>query len=59
VSVPVGHLFGQNVTHLAVKRGSLLRGYVYRFITLFAPTLERQMVEKLFTASSSDSSYQL
>lgn len=59
VSVPVGHLFGENVTHLAVKRGSLLRAYVYRFITLFAPTLERQMVEKLFTAGSSDSSYQL
>ena len=40
------------MTHLAVKRGSVLRGYVYRFITLFAPTLERQMVEKLFTAGT-------
>jgi LysR family cys regulon transcriptional activator len=59
VSVGAGHLFGNNVTHLAVRRGSLLRGYVYRFITLFAPTLDRDLVERLFTAGASDSSYQL
>ena len=58
-SVGAGHLFGNNVTHLAVRRGSLLRGYVYRFITLFAPNLDRDLVERLFTAGATDSSYQL
>jgi LysR family cys regulon transcriptional activator len=60
VSIDAGHLFGTNVTHLAVRRGSLLRSYVYRFITLFAPTLDGDLVERLFTSSSLDSqSYQL
>ncbi len=58
-SVPAGHLFGHNVTHLAVKRGTVLRGFVYRFITLFAPNLDRILVEKLFTAANSTSDYQL
>ena len=31
VSRPVGHLFGQNVTRVAFKRGAYLRNFVYAF----------------------------
>jgi LysR family cys regulon transcriptional activator len=40
------HLFEINVTRLAVRRGTWLRGYAYSFIENFAPSLTRQMVEE-------------
>ncbi|MGH8784882.1 MAG: CysB family HTH-type transcriptional regulator [Cupriavidus necator] len=44
--IPAGHLFGSNVTHLAVKQGAYLRSFVYTFIELFSPTLNRKLVEQ-------------
>jgi LysR family cys regulon transcriptional activator len=44
--IPAGHLFGTNVTHLAVKQGAYLRSFVYTFIELFSPTLNRKLVEQ-------------
>ena len=40
------HLFEINLTRLAIRRGTWLRGYVYAFIEAFAPTLSRQVVER-------------
>ena len=40
------HLFEINLTRLAVRRGTWLRGYAYSFIETFAPTLNRMVVEK-------------
>jgi len=40
------HLFHSNTTRVAVKRGSLLRGYAYDFIELFAPALNRKLIER-------------
>ena len=40
------HLFEINLTRLAVRRGTWLRGYVYAFIEAFAPTLSRSVVER-------------
>ena len=40
-----GHLFAASTTHLALRRESFLRGYVYDFIARFAPTLDRATVE--------------
>nr|WP_315204023.1 CysB family HTH-type transcriptional regulator [uncultured Albidiferax sp.] len=45
-AVDAGHLFGINMTKLAVRRGAYLRGYVYAFIESFAPTLDRAAVEQ-------------
>jgi len=45
-ALDVGHLFGINLTKLALRRGSYLRGYVYAFIECFAPTLARSVVEQ-------------
>jgi LysR family cys regulon transcriptional activator len=40
------HLFAVNLTRLALRRGAWLRGYVYDFITAFAPPLTRSVVER-------------
>lgn len=40
------HLFEINQTRLAVMRGTWLRGYAYRFIETFVPSLTRELVEK-------------
>ena len=40
------HLFEINLTRLAVRRGTWLRGYAYSFIETFAPTLNRVVVER-------------
>ncbi|MEJ8858519.1 CysB family HTH-type transcriptional regulator [Variovorax robiniae] len=45
-AIDAGHLFGINLTKLAVRRGSYLRGYVYAFIESFAPTLTRAVVDQ-------------
>ncbi|MFC4933205.1 CysB family HTH-type transcriptional regulator [Massilia sp. GCM10023247] len=44
-TIPVGHLFGMNVSRVAVKQGAYLRSYIYTFIELLAPSLNRKMVE--------------
>jgi LysR family cys regulon transcriptional activator len=44
-AIPVGHLFGMNVSRVAVKQGAYLRSYIYTFIELLAPSLNRKMVE--------------
>ena len=35
-----------NTTRVAIKRGAWLRGYAYRFIESFVPTLTRDVVEQ-------------
>jgi LysR family transcriptional regulator, cys regulon transcriptional activator len=45
-AIDAGSLFEVNVTRLAVRRGTWLRGYVYAFIEAFAPTLTRAAVER-------------
>ncbi len=46
-AIPAGHLFGMNVSRIALKEGAYLRGYVYTFIELLAPSLSRKMVEQV------------
>ena len=45
-AIDCSHLFRSNTTRVAVKRGSLLRGYAYEFIELFAPVLNRKLIER-------------
>ena len=45
-AIDCAHLFHSNTTRVAVKRGSLLRGYAYDFIELFAPALNRKLIER-------------
>jgi LysR family cys regulon transcriptional activator len=43
--IDAGHLFEVNLTRLAVRRGGWLRGYAFRFIETFAPTLTAAVVQ--------------
>ncbi len=44
-AIDARHLFASNMTRLAVRRGSFLRGYVYDFISAFASPLTREVVD--------------
>ena len=46
-----GHLFAPSTTRLALRRGIFLRGYVYDFIALFAPALDRATVDAALSES--------
>jgi LysR family cys regulon transcriptional activator len=50
-AIPVGHLFGTNVSRVALKQGAYLRGYVYTFIELLTPTLNRKLIEQLMSGN--------
>jgi len=57
VSRPVGHLFGQNVTRVAFKRGAYLRSFVYTFAELISDRLSRAMIARAVSGQAED--YQL
>jgi LysR family transcriptional regulator, cys regulon transcriptional activator len=44
-SIAADHLFASSTTRLALRRGVYLRGFVYDFITLFAPQFDRGAIE--------------
>jgi LysR family cys regulon transcriptional activator len=46
-AIPAGHLFGTNVSRVAIKQGAYLRSYVYTFIELLAPALNRKMIDQV------------
>ena len=46
-AVPAGSLFGVNHTRLAVRRDTFLRGFALSFIELFAPSVDRKLLERL------------
>jgi LysR family cys regulon transcriptional activator len=52
-AIDAGELFGINLTKLAVRRGSYLRGYVYAFVESFAPMLTRSVVEQALSGAQS------
>ena len=45
-AMPVGHLFGGNVTRVALKQGAYLRSYIYTLVELLSPSLNRRLVEQ-------------
>jgi LysR family cys regulon transcriptional activator len=56
-SIDASHLFAASTTRLALRRGIYLRGYVYEFITLFAPQFNRAAIEAALKGDSE--SYEL
>ena len=46
VALDASHLFDKSVTKIGVRREMFLRGYIYDFIQLFAPHLNRQRVDE-------------
>lgn len=51
VSRPVGHLFGQNVTRIAFKRGAYLRNFVYAFAEMLSDRLSRALIVQAMEGS--------
>ncbi len=54
VARPVGHLFGQNVARVALRRGAYLRSYVYAFAELISSRLSRPLIERAMSGDGSD-----
>ena len=57
VSRPVGHLFGQNVARIALKRGAYLRNFVYAFAEMMSDRLSRALINRAMEGEPQD--YQL
>jgi LysR family cys regulon transcriptional activator len=53
-AIDAGHLFEVNLTRLAIRRGTWLRGYAYSFIESFAPTLTREVVQRALSGEPVD-----
>jgi len=51
---PLGHLFGQNVTRVAFKRGAYLRNFVFEFAELLSERLNRDLVARAMTGHVND-----
>ena len=54
---PVGHLFGQNVARIALKRGAYLRNFVYVFAEMMSDRLSRSLIQRAMDGEPQD--YQL
>lgn len=54
VALDASHLFADSVTKIGFSRNTLLRGFMYDFITLFAPHLTRELVERAAAAGDKD-----
>lgn len=51
-AIPVGTLFGMNISRIALKQGAYLRSYIYTFIELLAPTLNRKLIDQVLQGST-------
>lgn len=50
-AISVGHLFGMNVSRVAVKQGAYLRSYIYSFMELLAPAMSRKLIEQAMSGA--------
>jgi LysR family cys regulon transcriptional activator len=46
VAIDASHLFDASTTKIGFRRGTLLRGYMYEFIQLFAPHLTSKLIDQ-------------
>ncbi len=52
VAIDASHLFASSVTKIGFRKGTFLRGYMYDFVTQFAPHLTRPVVDKVLQTPS-------
>lgn len=52
VAIDASHLFEASVTKVGIRKGTFMRAYMYRFIEMFAPHLNRELVEHAMAHSS-------
>lgn len=53
VSIDASHLFDTCVTKIALRKGGVLRNYMYDFIALFAPHLTKSVVDEALSSNHS------
>jgi LysR family cys regulon transcriptional activator len=52
VKLDAAHLFAPSTTRLGLRRGVMLRGFVYDFITGFAPELDRSTIDAALSGAT-------
>jgi len=52
VAVDVGHLFDYSITRIGFRRGAFLRGFMMDFITMFAPHLQRHIIDAVLACQT-------
>lgn len=52
VSLDASHLFEPSVTKIGIRKGTFIRGFMYRFIERFAPHLDRDLVDRAMATHS-------
>jgi len=50
-ALDASHLFEASTTRIGIRRDSFLRGYIYEFIAMFAPHLQRDVVDAALRSS--------
>ena len=58
-ALDASHLFSDSMTRIGLRRNSFLRGYVYDFIQLFAPHLDRRTVDAALIAPTAETRAEL
>jgi len=59
VAIDASHLFEASTTKIGLRRGTFLRGYMYEFIELFAPHLNKVLVDEALKTKTSEEIEQL
>jgi hypothetical protein len=54
LALDAAHLFESSTTRIGIRRGAYLRRFAYDFIRLFAPHLNREVVEAAMRGGGSD-----
>jgi LysR family cys regulon transcriptional activator len=52
VALNASHLFAPSITMIGCRRGTFLRGFMYDFMELFAPHLNRELIDQAFEAKT-------
>ena len=59
IAIDASHLFEASTTKIGLRRGTFLRGYMYEFIELFAPHLNKTLVDEALNAKTNEEIEQL
>jgi LysR family transcriptional regulator, cys regulon transcriptional activator len=54
VAKPLGHLFGNNITRVAFKRGAYLRQFVVVFAQMLSPNLSPALLARAMAGNGTD-----
>lgn len=52
VAVDVSHLFDYSITRIGFRRGAFLRGFMMDFVTMFAPHLQRDIIDAVLACQT-------